>query len=273
MAVETNQYAIAKLFKVRIFDLVTNQLIASLFDLKNTTFNAEGTVTYATGNRNAVQITSFTGEDRAMLTIEHALYDDALLGLQTGSSVETVASGTEINREDRISVTVADTASTTYTAAGTANAELKYLYIANADGTPGTELTQVSGAPAQSGEFSYDSGTKAITFFAGDAPAGSTLIANYNITVSDYKKIIKSVELGAKQVKVICDGLFKNKCNGTNYAGQLVIFKGQVSPSFEIALTESSEPAIQGFEINALSSCNNNNLFEMYIYNEDDIAA
>lgn len=268
MPVATTEYLLKALFDVKLFDLETGACLAVLRRERNkeTSWERSGDTVYATANGN--KLMGFGDNKAEMLSMQSAVISDGLLAVQSGSDMIPLATTTNILYTDDEMVVTTLTALTKYTATGTTDAEFDALHLLNDDGTLGTRLTQVA-SPAGADEFSYDSGTKTVTTVG--LSDGQKLIGFYYPTVSTAKQFKNRGDVFARTVKVVADGLFRSVCDAKDYEGQLVFDKGQVSEGYTFTLTEGGEPAIQEFSVEALLSCAEPTLSNLYIYNDDDI--
>lgn len=189
------------------------------------------------------------------------------MGTQMGSTPIT-GSNTDYMYPDVIAVT-SDVGATRFTALGVAGAEIKFLDLLLSDGSLGTRLTQA--ATPSAGKFMYTPGTKAINFFAGDVVSGTNVFGSYNATTGASTKTITSkVNLFAKNVKVVIDGLVRDTCTGLDYKAQIIFFKAKASNKFDFTLTADGQPAVQNLELEALKSCGSDDLVKMIVFDDDE---
>lgn len=270
MSVNTSTYAIQKVFTIRAFDLVTNECLAELKDLKDSNLSFGGELVYATGGVGNPKIAGFSHSNTAMLTATNALINFGASSLVLGAT-PIIGSTTKYVYTDVISPAGATptTANTTYTAIGTAGSEIKFVYIQNSDGTLGTKLTQ--NGTVSAGKFTYTAGTKTLTFNSGDIPTGSKIVCFYNATLgSSSRTITKTTDLIPKQVKIVADTLVKDTCTGVEYGAQVTIWNAQTSPNMEMALSADGEPAVQGIEFEGLKNCLTNDLATMVVFDSSE---
>ena len=148
-------------------------------------------------------------------------------------------------------ITVSNNAgTTTETAIGTTGNEIGTIYVRdtnNAYISGGKKLTQTSATPA-AGEFSYAPSTKAVTFFAGDVPDGTEVIAFYDAEVTG-KKITNDNGTYSKTLQVFIDVTCEDGCDNL-FHGQFIINRADFSGTFEIH--GGSESSAQSFEFTSL---------------------
>lgn len=197
----SNRWAIQRVFSVDLFELSTGMNIGHLSDLKNSTFTQEATLVYAQGGAGNPKIIGFDHSKMAKFAIQNALFDSAVIGTINGATPVT-GTNTNLVWTDTLTVT-SNTTTSTYTALGTAGSEVKYAYLLNTDGSLGTQFTQ-DAAPA-AGKFSYNAGTKAITFNTGEVTDGSQIVVFYTATAgSDTVTVSSYTDLFAKKRQTRC---------------------------------------------------------------------
>ena len=155
----------------------------------------------------------------------------------------------EIRYTDTITVT-SDKGSTTETAVGTVGNEIGTIYVRDANNayiSGGKKLTQTSSTPS-TGEFSYNPGTKEITFFAGDIADGTEVIAFYDAKVTG-KRITNDADNYSKTLQVFLDVTCQDGCDNV-FHGQFIIDRADFNGTFDIA--GGSDPATLGFEFTSL---------------------
>lgn len=177
----------------------------------------------------------------------NAYISGGALSVQTGSDIEE---GTyKIRYTDEITVS-GNKGTTNEVAVGTTGNEIGTIYIrdeSKAFISSGKKLTQTSGAPSE-GEFSYDPTTKAITFFAGDVPDGTAVMAFYDAEVKG-KRIANNADTYSKTLAVYIDATCKDVCDNY-FHGQFIIDRADFSGTFD--LQGGDNPVTHGFEFESL---------------------
>lgn len=266
MSVNTSTYAVQRVFTIRAFDLVTNECLGTLKDLKDSNLAFGGDIVYAQGSPGNPKIVGFGVNASSTLSATNALLDFGTAGIILGAT-PIIGTNTKYVHTDILSPAGATptTVTTTYTALGTVGAEIKYVYIQNTDGTLGTKLTQ--NGTVSAGKFTYTAGTKTLTFNAGDIPTGSKIVMFYNAqTSATTRQISKKTDVFPKQVKIVADTLFKDTCTGVEYGGQVIMWNAMPSQSLEFALSADGEPAVMAVEFEALKNCTSTDLVTMLVY-------
>lgn len=155
----------------------------------------------------------------------------------------------EIRYTDTIVVN-SNEGTTTETAVGTVGNEIGTIYVRDANKayiSGGKKLTQTSSTPA-TGEFSYEPSTKKITFFAGDVPDGTEVIAFYDTKVTG-KKIANDADNYSKTLSAFIDVVCTDSCDNL-FHGQFIIPRADFNGTFD--LQGGSDPSTQGFEFTSL---------------------
>lgn len=147
-------------------------------------------------------------------------------------------------------VVSSDSATTTETAVGTVGNEIGTIYVRDNNKayiSGGKKLTQTSGTPA-TGEFSYNPSTKTVTFFAGDVPDGTEVIAFYDTEVTG-KKISNKSDNYSNTLQVFIDCTCTDGCDNL-FHGQFIIERADFNGTFDIK--GGSEPSTLSFEFTSL---------------------
>lgn len=179
------------------------------------------------------------------ISATNGLVSGGLLETQTGGAFSTKT--TKVLWTDYLTVAVVSTsheATTSYVAVGTDGAEIDALYIRNADGTLGAQLTQAS--TAAEGKFAYAPGTKKLTFHT-DIDAGTEIVVFYHRQISADVLENKS-EVYSGKCALYIDALAEDNCASV-YHVQIYIPKADFSGEFSLEFGDSQ--AVHSFEANA----------------------
>jgi hypothetical protein len=124
----------------------------------------------------------------------------------------------------------------------------------------------MTGTPT-AGKFTYNSGTKALSFFAGDVTSGGQVVAFYKATAGAATQTVSSMsDVFAKNVKLVATGLVRDICTGVDYKAQIIFYKAKVSNGFEFALTADGDPAVQSIDFEALKDCGSTKLWDLIVW-------
>lgn len=258
------ELAITSLETVNVFDISTGAYKFTLDELQSTSIAQSEDVTDITGKRGR-KITSLKSNKTATISGTNGIVSAGLLEAQTGSDFKNGTS--EVSWNDYVTVATADEAETTYTAIGTAGAEITGLFVKAADGTLGTEFTQA--ASAEAGKFAYNPSTKKITFNEGEMPVGTELVIFYKRRIlADVLE--NDINTYAAKCAVYIDAIAEDPCANV-YRVQIYIPKADFVGNFSLEMGDNQ--TVHDFEINALAgSCTGkSDLFTITIF--DDKAA
>lgn len=165
------------------------------------------------------------------------------LAAMLGAEIED---GRHIIRYTDVITVNADKGSTAETAIGALGNEIGTIYVRDANKayiSGGIKLTQTNGVP-KTGEFSYNPGTKEISFFADDVPDGVEVIAFYDAEVTG-KKITNKSDNYSETLHVFIDVTCQDGCDNL-FHGQFIIPRADFSGTFDIA--GGTDPSTLGFE-------------------------
>lgn len=239
-----NDLAITSLETISAFDIATGNFKFTLDELQDFTLEQTQDSTDITGKQGR-KITTLDRNKAVTISGTNGLVSGGLLEMQTGSSFENKA--TEVMWNDYLTV-ASNKATTTWKAVGTTGAEIEALYVRNADGTLGQELTQA--ATAASGKFAYAPTSKELTF--------SGLDDNTEVVVYYKRKITADVldnksDAYSGKAMVYVDALAEDKCANV-YRVQFFIPKAKFSGEFSLELGD--DQTVHAFDAEALAgSC------------------
>ena len=137
------------------------------------------------------------------------------------------------------------------TAIGAVGNEIGTIYVRDTDNayiSGGKKLIQADNAPLQTGQFSYDPETKTVTFFEGDIPDGTEVIAFYDAAVTG-KKIPNNADKYSKTLSLFIDVTCQDGCDNL-FHGQFIINRADFTGTFDIQ--GGTDTATQGFEFTSL---------------------
>ena len=258
------RFSIQQIFTATMKNTANTEVLATLDDLKTCGISNEETVVYSMGGVGNPYINGFSHSKRATGNMSAATFKNEVMALITGTNASIGAVTVPVNNEVRTVNTNATTS--VQTAVGTADAEFVGVYPYNEDGTRGDKLAQVATVTA-TGEYSYDSGTKTLTFFAGDFNDGEEVTLFYNATTdAEANTVTNETTTFAKTVRIELDTLVQDACSGEEYAAKLIIFKAKIQGSFAFDLAADGDPAELSVDFEALkASCSNSKLWDLVI--------
>jgi hypothetical protein len=251
-------------FDVYASDPDTGELLAIIADSDSVELANNQTTFYATGKA-GVRMKGFDREKTSTLSGQNGTILDGLLGIQTGTLVEAVTNVTTV----KLPVPLTSTTTSVvlpYPVTGTAGSEIGYLYALNTDGSIKKKYAQAASASAT--EFTYASATKTITL-----PTGATdkkwLVMVYP-TISTAKKIANDSNTFSKHAEIGAKVRLDEVCGDTSYIGYLHMPLAKFSGEWSLAT--GTEAAVHAWSCEAMAGCGSK-LWDLYIFNEDDIAS
>ena len=207
--------------------------------------------------RNGRKIASLKKNKAVTVSATNGVLVGGALAAQTGTEVEQ---GTFKVRITDVMTVNSNKCSTSKTAVGTAGDEIGALYIKNANGSLGTKLEQDTAAASD--KFTYDPATKEITV-SGIAD-GTEVVAFYDVEV-DSARISNDSEKYSKVLKLYIDVVLQDSCD-TEYAGQVIIQRADVSGEFELSLGGDNFAHSFGAESLAGGCTGSTNLWDLIVY-------
>lgn len=232
---------ITSLETITAFDPASGAYLFTLDELQNATIaNTEEKVDI-TGKQGR-KLSSLKRNKGVTISGANGLLSGGLMELQSGGTFENKA--TKVMWTDYLSIT-SNAATTSYKAVGTSGAEIRGLYIRNADGSLGTELTQDS--TAASGKFAYAPATKALTF--SGLSDGTEVVVFYerNITAD---VLANESDKYSKKAMLYIDAIGEDRCANV-YRIQFFIPKADFNGEYSIELGD--DQVVQNFEAEALA--------------------
>jgi len=260
------ELGIQKVMKIRLYDITTGEMMATLKRLQESTFtNGQETVFLTNGDGSYAA--SFDHSKMASISGANSRISGDLVSLQVGGDIESLTTTTVISHEEVLTVT-GNSATTTFTATGTADAEIKFAYVLDENGNR-TEVKLTQAAVVGANAFTYDTATKKITTTA--LVDGDKISVTYNPTASKAERISNLTTNVSATVRVVADCLFKDVCNDQLVYGQIQAEKGHIEGAFEWSLSEGGNPSMHNFKVDFLETCDENKLWDLIIYDKADL--
>ena len=259
----SNKWVIQRIFDMRLKDVSTNKLLTLINDLKTCNIQNAQEDVYSMGGAGNAYITAHSHSKRMTGEASAAVFYNDVIGYITGT--DTVTGATTYPWFEVLTVGT-NAATTTYTATGTAGAEIGTIYVYNTDGSFGTAYQQMTGT-VTTGKFTYTSGTKAIAFFSGDLPAGTQIAVAYNVTTSaTATTVTNNTNAFSKIVKIELVSLVQDACTGIEYPATITIPKAKLKGEFAMDLAADGDPAVFNLSFEALkASCTNPELWDLKV--------
>lgn len=160
------------------------------------------------------------------INVQDAIFDNKALAMLTGNDL--VEGAKNVTRIETVTVN-SNAAAISKTPVG----DPIGVYVLNADGTLGEELTLAAGTVA-TGE--YDITGKNLTFFAGDLADGTKVSVYFSVSTDATAKNLKvtSDQFG-KSFKVVIDTVIVDEYTKDLYAGQIIIPNAKFEDNFNLS--------------------------------------
>lgn len=247
MAYTISDLAITSVETVTAYDITTGAYLWMLDELQNVSIAQGEEKTDITGKQGR-KITSLKRNKTVTVSGTNGMLNSGLVESQTGSSFTNGV--TKVNWGETLTVS-SGKATTTFTAIGTAGAEIKLVQTKNTDGTLGIELEQDSAAAE--GKFAYDPATKELSFYS-DISDGTEVFVQYDRQIQADVLANYSDKYSGK-AHIYIDAMAEDKC-GNVFRVQIEIPKGDFSG--EATWEMGDNQAVHNFEIESLSGgCGN----------------
>lgn len=247
---------ITSLETITAFDVVTGQYLFTLDELQDATIENTQDTEEITG-RGGRRLAQLKRNKAVTVSGTNGMVSGGLLAAQTGTKIENKA--TKVLWTDYATVK-SGAASTTYIAVGTAGAEIKELYIRNADGTLGDQLEQ--DAEVSKGKFTYNPETKALAFNS-DVTDGTEIVIYYERRITANVLANESAIFSTKAA-IYIDAMAEDKCANI-YRVQFFIPKADFSGEFSLEMGDSQ--TTHEFEAESLAgACISGNADALWTY-------
>ena len=232
---------ITSLETITAFDPASGAYLFTLDELQNASIaNTEEKVDI-TGKQGR-KLSSLKRNKGVTISGANGLLSGGLMELQSGGKFENKA--TNVMWTDYVSV-ASNKATTTYKAVGTTGAEIKGLYVRNADGTLGDALEQADTAAA--GKFAYAPATKQLTF-TGLAD-GTEIVVYYERKITA-DVLANESDKYSKKAMLYIDAIGEDRCANV-YRIQFFVPKADFNGEYSIDLGD--DQVVQNFEAEALA--------------------
>lgn len=233
--------AITSLETITAFEASNGDYLFTLDELQNATISQSQESTDITGKAGR-KLSTLKRNKTFTISASNGLVSTGLLAAQTGGTVTDGMS--VVNWSEELSVT-SNSATLTYSATGTAGAEIKHLFKKEADGTLGAELTQ--DATAAAGKFAYNASTKALTFYNSDNVSEIFVIYDRQVAA---KQLTVDDDIADVKAEIFVDAIAEDKC-ANQFHVQIHVPKADISAEFSLDMGDNQ--AIHSFEAQALA--------------------
>lgn len=229
---------------ITAFDVVTGNYKFTLDELQNATIANTQDSQEITG-KGGRKLANLKRNKAVTISGTNGLVSGGLLEVQTGSKFENKA--TEVLWTDYVTVS-GNKSATNFKAVGTTGAEIDSLFIRNADGTLGKELTQNSTAESED-QFSYNPTSKQLTFHTGDITDGTEVVVYYKRKIKA-DVLSNESDVYSDKCTLYIDVLGEDKCSNV-YRIQIYVPKADFSGEFSLEMGENQ--TTHAFEAESLA--------------------
>ena len=201
------------------------------------------------------------------MNVTVATFNTEVLAIQNGT--EVVTGSTPITYYDVIEAN-GGKYYTKFKATGAADNEIKFVYIVGADGTYSKTYKQAA-TTTEAGTFSYDSGTKEITFNSTDGPTAGDMIACAYSFKSDTNAQTITVNSDGIPPVVLATayGIAKDVCTGELFPCEIE-GQAQVDGNWNFDVSADGEPVVQNLGLEFVKGCLDKTLYTFKVYTEDE---
>lgn len=234
---------ITSLETITAFDVGTGAYMFTLDELQDASLAQGEEKTDLTGKQGR-KLSSLKRNKTVTVSGTNGIVSGGLLEMQTGGKIEN--KGTKVMWTDYITVDTTNGTKTAYTAVGTEGAEIKNLYVRNADGTLGVKLEQATAAAA--GKFAYDPDTKTLSLHT-DITNGTELVAYYERYITADVLANESDKYSGK-CKLYIDALGEDRCANVFHV-QIFVPKADFNGEFTFEMGDNQ--TVHAFEAEALA--------------------
>lgn len=232
---------ITSLETITAFDPASGNYLFTLDELQNASIaNTEEKVDI-TGKQGR-KLSSLKRNKGVTISGANGLLSGGLMELQSGGTFENKT--TKVMWTDYLSVS-SNAATTSFKAVGTSGAEIRGLYVRNADGSLGDELTQAG--TAASGKFAYAPNTKALTF--SGLSDGTEIVVYYERQITA-DVLANESDKYSKKAMLYIDAIGEDRCANV-YRIQFFVPKADFNGEYSIDLGD--DQVVQNFEAEALA--------------------
>lgn len=255
MAVDVNKLIITEVAQITAFNNA-GELEFIMDEIQEGSINNTQEKSDITG-RNGRKIASLKKNKAVTVSATNGVLVGGTLAAQTGTDIEN---GTFKVRITDVMTVNSNKCVTSKTAVGVTGAEIGTVYVKNENGSLGEKLEQDSAAAT--GKFAYDPTTKEVTF--DGVTDGTEIVAFYDVEVES-AKISNDSEKYSKVLKLYIDIVLQDSCD-VEYAGQIIIQRGDVSGEFELSL--GGDNFAHAFEAESLAGgcTGSTNLWDLIVY-------
>lgn len=243
MNLNYSDLTITSLETFTLFDTAGNY-VCTLDELQDFTIQNSQETSDITG-KGGRRLNTLKRNKSVTISGNNGLVSGGLLEFQTGGDFATKT--TDVLWTDYLTIE-SNASATTYTATGTAGAEIEALYIRNDDGSLGDKLEQDTTAAA--GKFTYNPTSKALAFASSAYADGTEIVAFYKRSIvadvlENYSDVYSKKGIG------YLDAFAEDSCNN-QYRIQFYLPRIDFSGEFSIEFGDNQ--TVHAFEASSLAN-------------------
>lgn len=257
MGTTPTSWQVQRIFNQTYKNVADTEVKGRITDLKTCNVSMEQENVYTMGGVGNPYLGAFSHSKRVTGEASAATFKNEIMGLITGT--DPVTGAATIPYSEILTVT-SDAATSTYTAIGTAGAEITGCFVYNSsDETLSTEYTQAGSVGAL--QFTYTPGTKAFAFNTAELADDTQIIVFYNYTSGTGSQTLSNkTDTFSAIVRIEMDTLVQD-CFGNEYYAVLIIYKAKLSGSWAFDLAADGDPASLDVSFEAMKMCGSTNKF------------
>ncbi len=245
------------------FDLSTDSLVVSLPTLKTNGVEFTGETVYSRGGKGNPKIIGFSSNREGKVTLQDAIFDNIAFAMLTGNDAEIGAKVIDFDEFNNVT-------SSTINLGKLPVGAITNVFILNADGTNGTELTL--GTPVSNAD-EYSISGKDITVHNSIINDAEVRIYYKVTTGNDATTIKVTSDKFGKSFRVVLDCEVVDEFTKNTYQAQLRIPTAKFEDNFSFNLAAEGDPAVLDLNMEILKPSGSTTMFEMVVYDQADIIA
>lgn len=254
------KFAVRDCGVVTVKDVLTGKIITRLDTLKTLNLETTGEMIWSTGGRGNAKLVGFAGDKNATLALEDALFDLKALALMTGNTAIEGA-------KDVVKSEILKSANDAITLAKTPKGDMLGVFRLNTDGSLGQELTKGTASPTAN-EFTITG--KVITLNSATTD-GDKFAVFYTVSAANATTVKVSSDAFPKSFALEAEVLVVG-ADQKVYQANLQVPVCKFQESFNLSLSNEGDPSTFSMNIEILKPATSTELWELVVYDENDIA-
>lgn len=268
----SNQWAIRDAGTILFKDVSTYEIKAIVKTSKTFDLNTTSTVVYARGGEGNPKLVSFKGGKETTVTATSALFDNSLLALQLGNTVDGSSYVIPVNSDTAVAAT--DGTNIVVTPSYDVQDGIFYSVVQLSDNglTVVTDFTlnetATTSAELAAGEYAVVSGDIVLP----TAQSGNTIGMYYDGLVSDAVVLENRSTDFAGEFRVEVDVVVKDAVTSEEYSGLLIFPKVAMTDEISLSLSADGDPSVQNIGFDVLQIPGMDVQYQLIIFDKGNIA-